>query len=303
MKAIDKLGSTFLGAIDWPLVGAVTGAVIAATALLHATNAATPVVAIVLGGGASVLAAATLLGPMRKAARLQPSGHREQSSGTTSPTDARAEEVREAVDASASRTETAVEDLSTASNYTASLSSTVRRVREGDLTAWEEIIDRSSGLVWAITRAHKLTQVEAADVVQTTWLRLVESIDRIQDPERLGAWLATVARRECLRAIRLRPGADRLFEKLPDESRNLLLGSEGDPALQRAFASISPRCQALLLMSTSSDVTGNEEIAAALEMPVGAIRPMRARCLDQLRRAIEREKGSMSTRGRDAPTS
>ena len=66
------------------------------------------------------------------------------------------------------------------------------------------IVDRFSGLVWATVRAHRLSPAEAADVTQTTWLRLVENLDRIKDPERLGAWLATTARRECLRHIRLR---------------------------------------------------------------------------------------------------
>jgi DNA-directed RNA polymerase specialized sigma24 family protein len=58
--------------------------------------------------------------------------------------------------------------------------------------------------VWATTTAHRLPAAAAADVAQTTWLRLVENLDRIEDPGRLGAWLATTARRECLRHIRLR---------------------------------------------------------------------------------------------------
>ena len=38
-----------------------------------------------------------------------------------------------------------------------------------------------------------------AEVCQTTWLRLVENLDRIEQPERIGAWLATTSRRESLR--------------------------------------------------------------------------------------------------------
>jgi hypothetical protein len=43
---------------------------------------------------------------------------------------------------------------------------------EGDEGAWSAIVDRFEGLVWATTRAHRLSQAEAADVTQTTWLRL-----------------------------------------------------------------------------------------------------------------------------------
>src|ERR1700679_4276128 len=84
------------------------------------------------------------------------------------------------------------------------LSELIRAASAGDQDAWSEIVGRFSGLVWATARAHRLTQAQAADVTQTTWLRLVENLDRIQDPERLGAWLATTARHECLRLIRLR---------------------------------------------------------------------------------------------------
>jgi DNA-directed RNA polymerase specialized sigma24 family protein len=38
--------------------------------------------------------------------------------------------------------------------------------------------------------------------VQVTWLRLVENLDRITEPDALGSWLVTSVRRECLQLIR-----------------------------------------------------------------------------------------------------
>ncbi len=163
----------------------------------------------------------------------------------------------------------------------------------GDEAAWEEIVDRFAGLVWATARAHRLAPAEAADVAQTTWLRLVENLDRIKDPERLGAWLATTARRECLRHIRLRgrelpTGDDAMFEAPSEDSAGQrLIIRERNTALRRAFARISERCQALLRLLAAPDSPSYEEIAAALDMPIGAIGPTRARCLDQLRRTPE----------------
>jgi RNA polymerase sigma factor (sigma-70 family) len=163
----------------------------------------------------------------------------------------------------------------------------------GDQAAWEEIVDRFSGLVWATTRAHRLSRSEAADVAQTTWLRLVENLDRIKDPSRLGAWLATTARRESLRHIRLRSrelptGEYDLFES-PSEDRaaERLITSERNTALRRAFARISERCQSLLRLLAAPDSPSYEEIGAAMGMPIGAIGPTRARCLEQLRRTPE----------------
>src|SRR6266550_245386 len=77
----------------------------------------------------------------------------------------------------------------------------------GDQDAWNTLVERYSRLVWAVARGHRLSQADAADVTQATWLRLVEHLDGIKEPERLGAWLATTARREALRQIR-RAGRD-----------------------------------------------------------------------------------------------
>ncbi len=54
-----------------------------------------------------------------------------------------------------------------------------------------------------------------------TWLRLVENLDRITEPSRLGAWLTTTAKRECLRLIRRRNREigtpDEFFDAVVDE--------------------------------------------------------------------------------------
>jgi RNA polymerase sigma factor (sigma-70 family) len=79
----------------------------------------------------------------------------------------------------------------------------VEAAADGDQEAWNALVERFASTVWAIARGHRLNAADAADVFQTTWLRLVENLDRIQQPERVGAWLATTARRECLRLLRM----------------------------------------------------------------------------------------------------
>jgi len=174
----------------------------------------------------------------------------------------------------------------------ASLDELVHAAAAGDQAAWDTIVDRFQGLVWATARAHRLAPADAADVAQTTWLRLVEHLDRIREPQRLGAWLATTARHECLRHIRLHgrelPSDDTdVFEGPSDEAPELRLFTvERDVALWRAFASLGERCQALLRLLVSQDEPSYEEIGAALDMPIGAIGPTRMRCLEKLRAAV-----------------
>ena len=73
------------------------------------------------------------------------------------------------------------------------------QARAGTNAAWETLIERFGGLVAAIARRCRLSDADVGEVCQTTWLRLVENLDRIEQPERLGAWLATTSRRESLR--------------------------------------------------------------------------------------------------------
>jgi RNA polymerase sigma factor (sigma-70 family) len=163
--------------------------------------------------------------------------------------------------------------------------------RAGDSASWDQLVDRFSGLLWATARAHRLSTTDAADVVQTTWLRLVENLDRIQDAERLGGWLATTARRECLlvlkRSRREPPVAtDEVFDHLPDQRDDLdasLLLAERDAVLWRIFEQLPDRCRTLLRVLVADPPPAYAEIAEALGIPIGSIGPTRQRCLTQLR--------------------
>jgi DNA-directed RNA polymerase specialized sigma24 family protein len=77
------------------------------------------------------------------------------------------------------------------------------RAAAGDQGGWDELVGEFAPAVWSIPRGYGLSTAEAADVSQVTWLRLVDHLDRIEQPDRVGAWLALTARRESLRVLRL----------------------------------------------------------------------------------------------------
>lgn len=159
---------------------------------------------------------------------------------------------------------------------------------EGDRAAWNALVERFTPLVWATARGHRLSDADAADVVQTTWLRLVEHLDRVQEPDRLGAWLATTARRESLRL--LKAGArttpsDEIGEaeaSTPGPAEVLTV-KDRDHQLRRSLAALGERCQVLLRLLTSDPAPSYQEIADVLEIPIGSIGPTRGRCLERLR--------------------
>jgi DNA-directed RNA polymerase specialized sigma24 family protein len=80
----------------------------------------------------------------------------------------------------------------------------VARARDGDQLAWDGLVDRYGGTVWAVARAHGLDARDAGDVSQVTWLLLTQHLALIPQPERLEAWLLRTATREAYRMRRLR---------------------------------------------------------------------------------------------------
>jgi RNA polymerase sigma factor (sigma-70 family) len=170
----------------------------------------------------------------------------------------------------------------------------VKLAGAGDERAWRTIVDEFAGLVWAVTRAHRLDHADAADVVQTTFVRLVEHLPGLQQPERVGAWLATTARRECLAVLRQRARLVPLGDALPDpvadepEPGSALFTAERDATLWHAFKRLRSSDQALLRVLMADPAPSYEEVQAALSMPIGSIGPTRARALERLRREAER---------------
>jgi RNA polymerase sigma factor (sigma-70 family) len=168
----------------------------------------------------------------------------------------------------------------------------VQRAAMGDRLAWEHLVDQYSRLIWAMTRDFKLPESDAADVVQVTWLRLLEHIDRIEHPDRIGSWLATTARHECLRhvAARSRITLVRDDEVTLDgavphqpEIDERLLADERAQAVRDALARLPSRWQKLLELLMADPPTSYVEISSQLGLPVGSIGPTRRRCLERLR--------------------
>jgi len=173
----------------------------------------------------------------------------------------------------------------------------VQSAADGDHYGWDALVDEFSGMVRVIAGAHRLSEADAADVAQATWLRLFEHLDRINDPTRVGAWIATTARRECLRVLR---GTQRqvLFgdetpysESTDTPAEDAVLVAERDLTLRRCFARLRGADKALLGMLMAEPRPAYEEIAETLAMPVGSIGPTRARALDRLRRELDNEGG------------
>ena len=171
----------------------------------------------------------------------------------------------------------------------------------------DELVALMTPVLWHVVRAYGLDAALAQDVVQTTWLTLVQRHSAIADPSAVSGWLTTTARREAWRvgkqqrraeATEAENGPDyRLFHgdaenlepHLPvhESAEQTAATDDESRRLWQAVAQLNERCQRLLRIVAFDDRPDYARIAADMAMPVGSIGPTRRRCLGKLRTLFE----------------
>jgi RNA polymerase sigma factor (sigma-70 family) len=174
------------------------------------------------------------------------------------------------------------------------LETLVKKCREGDVDAWATLVSRFQSLVYSIPIKHGLNSDDAADVFQQTFQALHSHLDKIRVDATLPKWLAVTAARESLKVIRARervldPGDASLEQVVDTEERNAeesaVLSWQADE-LRSALGRMPSRCRDLLTLLYFEDLA-YDEIMTRTGMPMGAIGPTRARCLEKLRKSLE----------------
>jgi RNA polymerase sigma factor (sigma-70 family) len=181
----------------------------------------------------------------------------------------------------------------------------IERCRQGDGQAWELLVERYQRLVYSIPRRAGLDNEQVADVFQQVFVALFENLHRLEQPERLAAWLATTARRESWRISRQQRTAQAVTMPnvsdeqgispldvvpdtalLPDEQLEQL---EQQHIIRQKMMTLDDRCRTLLTMLFyQADPPSYHDIASALQMSVGSVGAIRARCLQKLRQSLEK---------------
>jgi RNA polymerase sigma factor (sigma-70 family) len=169
--------------------------------------------------------------------------------------------------------------------------------RAGDEAAWETLVQRYQRLVYSIPRRSGMNEDQAGEIFQRTFVKLLENLERIAQPDRLPAWLITTAKRETWRFGRreretvplvMQGDAGEEPLDLPDDSplpEEDLMALEQQHAIRTALAALDERCQKLLTMLYFQvEPPAYAEIARQLGVSEGSIGPTRARCLDKLRK-------------------
>lgn len=163
----------------------------------------------------------------------------------------------------------------------------IDRAARGDEAAWHELVNRLAGVVWSVTRAHRLRGADAADASQNTWAALAQHLPRLRNPERLAGWLATTARRECLRILlqgRREVPLDEI--EIPAYEEPEVFRTARDKLLWQAFGTLPDRCRQLLGLLVHAPELTYVQLSRALGIKVNSIGQTRGRCLSTLRRKL-----------------
>ena len=156
----------------------------------------------------------------------------------------------------------------------------------GDQQAWHELVTRYSRLVYSIPRRKGFSADDADDVFQNVFTIVYRQLPNLRRHQSLPAWLITITQRQCIRLRK--PGPAHV-----DLDENGLVGDAqlSDPyqlwerqhLVQQALSELDPRCRELLtalFLDSSGD--GYKAIAVRMQISIGSIGPIRARCFKKL---------------------
>lgn len=160
--------------------------------------------------------------------------------------------------------------------------------RAGESDAWEVLVARYERLIFSVASRNGLSREDAADVTQSTFLVLLESIRRRELVTNLPSWLMTVARRDAWR-VNTRRAREAPYV-VADVGHDPSTSWDQIAALTAALDQLGSPCQDLLWALYFDDSEPSYvAIARRLGRSVGGIGPLRGRCLERLRRLLDDE--------------
>ena len=169
------------------------------------------------------------------------------------------------------------------------------RLRKGDARAFEEMVIRYQHRVFGVALRMLGRRAEAEEVAQEAFLRAHRSVGGFRGDAKLSTWLYAITSRLCLNRLasadrrRVRHDEEALARAADEgaSATDQLERREREAAVHRAIAELSAE-RRLVLVLCDLEGLSYEEIAHALEMPVGTVRSRLHRARMDLREKLEK---------------
>lgn len=177
------------------------------------------------------------------------------------------------------------------------------RVKQGDMAAFEELVDKYKQPVINLIYRTLRDATEAEDLAQHVFLQVFKSAHRYRVSAKFSTWLYTIARNLCLNEIRRRSRhpADSLDVAHPDnedqplrqyvDTKNysppdLLLQDELVQKIEQALAEL-PENQRTAILMFREDELSYEEIAQVLRCSLSATKSLIHRGRETLKQKLK----------------
>ena len=166
-------------------------------------------------------------------------------------------------------------------------------ILEGHSDSWARLVRMFAPLVFTVARRAGLSQSDAEDCVQQTWIALYKGRHNIKDPASLPAWLIRVTSRAAMRTVRKQAQEQRVNQQaatstpafLPAEKLQRL---ERLSHLEIGLDQLDRRCQGVLrAVFMAPPEKTYRDIAFDLHMAPNILGSTRMRCLEKLRKILE----------------
>jgi len=163
------------------------------------------------------------------------------------------------------------------------------RCQLGEREAFDELIQRWHGPIRQYLR--NLTDDDAAqDIAQDIWLRVLRGIGRLRDPARLRSWLFGIAHRTWIDTLRKKYAV--VDVNLDEADQHELPDPMAEAALEQELTALEHELSRLPAIEREALTLfylrelSLQEIAQALEIPVGTVKSRLHRARGMLRREL-----------------
>ena len=169
----------------------------------------------------------------------------------------------------------------------------VERCRRGDEGAFQELVDRYKDLVFALIGRTTLDRSKADDLAQDVFLRVHRGLPYFRGEARLSTWIYRIVSNVC---VQEQQGRSPAVESLDDDRSG---AREAASTRDRAFSDFElrdrlekaigrlPANSRLLIAAHYLQGVRYEELADAMNLPLGTVKTHLHRAKRQLRRLLE----------------
>ena len=168
----------------------------------------------------------------------------------------------------------------------------IARARSGDQAAFAQLLEMHQNFVYNLAYQLLQNEQEADDASQEVFVKIWQALPAFRGDAKFTTWAYRIIRNTCLNRLRLAKGTPRFvsvefsFEESDEPSRELIANLPGEPATEPAWNfdtnerrqliweqvdSLPGKYREIIALYYAHEMS-YEEIAAALDIPVGTVK-------------------------------